>query len=134
MSSILNWEPSKKAGEFASAAGNYRIVPDANGFTLVSNRDQTVEGKTWKKQFTSLAAAMAFPRIRESRQEVFVYKVSQAIKEASKTRQKQLRREFSTELQLIGLFAEGYVTDEDRLTGNRRLNALARELAVAERL
>jgi hypothetical protein len=134
MSSILNWEPTSTAGEFESMGGTYRIVPDAEGFTLISNKGKTLDGKTWAKRFKSLAAAKAFPRIWESRQEVFGYQVARAIQGASRALRGQLRREFPTEVQLVSLIVEGYIADDTPLTGNRKLNDLARKLAVKHRI
>jgi hypothetical protein len=134
MSSILTWESTNTAGEFESMGGTYRIVPEADDFMLVSNKGKTLDGKTWAKRFKSLAAAKAFPRIWESRQEVFGHQVARAFQGASRALRGQLRREFPSEVQLVSLIADGYITDDDRLSGNRRLNALARKLAVKHRI
>jgi hypothetical protein len=137
MATILNWEASKTtAGAFESLGGSYRIVPEGKEFVLISANGKTPEGDVWSKRFRTLADAKRFPRIRESRQEVFGHQVKCAFERAAADKQSELCREYPTELAMVSLIVNEYLTGDDCLHGHsaRNLNALAARLAVAERL
>jgi hypothetical protein len=136
MSSILNWEPTSTAGEFESMGGTYRIVPDAEGFTLISNTGKTLDGKPWTKRFTKLNKAMAWPRIRETEQEIVAHKITKALDGATPAKQSEVRRKYACELELVALIADDCLPYEPDLSADccKKLNLLAARLAVTQRL